>query len=133
MHSFRTALIAIALPVFFAIAPAASAESLTTTRQGSLPALPPGSNAQALLALDGHLVAFDAAAVWVFDDAAQRWSASGWKLKGAVQAVTSRGSGADAVAFVLSGATGARVDSVERIGLRDGRLLAQAPPPPPPP
>ncbi len=133
MHPFRTALIAIALLVSVGIAPTANAESLTTTREGSLPALPVGSNAQALLALDGHLVAFDAAAVWVFDDAAQRWLASDWKPKAAVQAVTSRGLDADSAAFVLSGAASARVDNIERVVLRDGRLLAQTLPPLPQP
>ena len=137
MHSLRTALVAL-IPLFTlliscAAAPAARAESLTTTRQGSLPALPTGSKADSLLALDGHLVAFDASTVWLFDDAAQRWSASDWKPKGAVQAVTSRGTGADAAGFVLSSATGSRVDSVERIVLRDGRLLAQTLPPLPSP
>ena len=133
MPSLRTALIALALLVTFATAPAARAESLTTTRQGSLPALPAGAKAETLLALDGHLLAFDDAAVWVFDDVAQRWSASDWKPKGTVRAVTSHGAGAGAAAFVLSGAAGSRVDSVERIVLRDGRLLAQMLPPLPSP
>ena len=126
MHSLRTALLAaLALLVSFTATPAAHAESLTSTRQGSLPPLPGGSKADTLLALDGHLLAFGASTVWVFDGTVQRWSASDWKPKGAVQAVTSRGIGAEAAAFALSAATGTRVDSVERIVLRDGRLLAQ--------
>ena len=133
MPTLRTSLTALitllALLVSFIAAPAAHAESLTSTRQGSLPALPSGSKADALLALDGRLVAFDSSTVWVLDDAAQRWSAADWKPKGTVQAVTSRGNGADAAAFVLSGASGAHTgmgtDSVERIVWRNGRLLAQ--------
>jgi SSS family transporter len=128
-----TALITLlALIVSFIAAPA-HAESLTTTRQGSLPALPAGAKAEALLALDGRLVAFDSSTVWVLDDAAPRWLAADWKPKGTVQAVTSRGTGADAAAFVLSGASGARTDCVERIVWRDGRLFAQTLPPLPSP
>ena len=130
MHSLRHPLAALitllALLASFFVAPSAHAESLTTTRQGSLPPLPAGAKASTLLALDGRLLAFDPSAVWTLDDAAQRWSAVDWKPRGNVQAVTSRGSGADAVAFVLSAAMNTPVDNVERIGWRDGRLLAQA-------